>query len=110
MWSEHNGARQNRRSISAGAATATGLACKFYGAFRNITMQVVVTGSPTQGACVLEGTVNGSDYAELARYTHGTNTSGKPVVSSDVTCIAARCRIATAFDNGSSINADIAWS
>lgn len=111
MWSGRNDApRRNRRSISAGAALATGLACKFYGTFKDISMQVVVTGSPTVGVCLLEGTVNGSDYSEIGRFTHGTDTSGKPVVSGNVPCVAARCRIETAFDNSATINADIAWA
>ena len=102
--------RRARRSISGGASTATGLACKFYGTFKDIALQVDVTGSPNNGVCLLEGTVNGTTYAELARYTVNQNTSGQLIVSGTVPCIAARARISTAFDNSSSINADIAWA
>lgn len=74
-------------SLNAATATGVGTTISFDCPKSNVSMQVVLTGSPTTVSVPLEGTVDGVTFIQLVLFNQGSGnnaivaSSGKPVVA-----------------------------
>ena len=82
-------------SLAAATATGAGVPIYFSRPRHNISMQVSFTSNPTV-VCILEGTIDGTDWFQLAKFDTGASgLNGDIVAGTTLSVLAARARLAT---------------